>query len=225
MSPAGVEGGRDAAGPCHPWCAMRSPPEVLLLAAALFLAPGCSHTGTFVWVDDLKEATGAAETEYLVSVGDVLNVRVFNQEGVSGRVRVRPDGKISLQFVNDVEAVGQTPAALARRLQTRLREFINNPVVNVSLEESGPIQVSVLGEVAKPGVYAVQPGSSVLHALATAGGLTLYASRDQIFVLRRNNPGAQPPLLRVRFSYDRLARAEGRAATFRLRDGDVLVVE
>ncbi len=205
--------------------AMRSPAGILVLATALAAAPACSGVGSFVWVDDLKEPAGGAEAEYVIAVGDLLNIRVFNQDGVSGRVRVRPDGKISLQFVNDIEAAGQTPAALARRLQSRLREFINNPVVTVSLEESGPIQVSVLGEVAKPGVYGVLPGSSVLHALATAGGLTQFASRSRIFVLRRNNPGRQPPLLRIRFSYEKLAHAEGRAASFRMRDGDVLVVE
>ena len=204
---------------------MKTSPEMLLLAAALAAAPGCSHVGDYVWVDDLKEPPAPAETDYVIAPGDVLNVRVFSQEGMSGRARVRSDGKISLPFVNDVEAAGATPAALAVRLQVRLKEFINNPVVTVSLEEPGPIQVSVLGEVARPGVYPVQPRSSVLQGLAAAGGLTQYASSDRIFVLRRSAPGAKAPLVRVRFRYESLAHAEGRAATFRMRDGDVLVVE
>jgi polysaccharide export outer membrane protein len=204
---------------------MKTTLEMLLLAAVLAGAPGCSHVGDYVWVDDIKEPPAPADTEYLVAPGDVLNVRVFNQEGMSGRARVRSDGKISLPFVNDVEAAGSTPTALAFRLQVRLKEFINNPVVTVSLEEAGPVQVSVLGEVAHPGVYAVQPRSSVLQALAAAGGLTQYASGDRIFVLRRNFAGAKPPLLRIRFRYENLAHAEGRAAAFRMRDGDVLVVE
>lgn len=204
---------------------MNSTPAIALLAAALSLAPGCSQPGRYLWVDDLAEPLSADETEYLIAAGDLLNVRVFNQEGISGKVRVRPDGRISLPFVNDVEAAGQTPAALARRLQLRLKEFINNPVVTISLEEPGPIQVSVVGEVAKPGVYAVQPGSSVLHALAMAGGLTQYAARDRIFVLRKPSSRSGPPLLRIRFSYEKLAHAEGRSAAFRMRDGDVLVVE
>lgn len=192
---------------------------------ALALTSGCSGVGEYVWVDDLAQPAAAAETEYVIAVGDTLTVRVFNQEGISGKVRVRPDGKISLPFVNDIEAAGQTPPGLARRLQGRLKEFINNPVVTVSLEEPGPIQVSVLGEVGKPGVYPVPPGSSVLHALATAGGLTPFASKERIFLLRKNAPGRQPPLLRVRFTYAKLAHAEGLAAAFRMRDGDVVVVE
>jgi polysaccharide export outer membrane protein len=204
---------------------MRSPAETSLLAAALALAAGCSHLGDYVWVDAVTEPGAPSETEYVIAPGDVLGVRVFSQEGMSGRARVRTDGKISLPFVNDVEAAGQTPAALARRLQLRLKEFVNNPVVTVSLEEPGPIQVSVLGEVAHPGVFPVQAGANVLQALAAAGGLTPYASHDRIFVLRRSPPGSKPPLVRIRFTYDKLAHAEGRAAAFRMRDGDVVVVD
>ncbi len=196
-----------------------------LLAAALALGTGCSHVGDYVWADDVPEPAGPADAEYVIAPGDVLGVRVFNQEGMSGRARVRPDGKISLPFVNDVEAAGQTPAALARRLQQRLKEFINNPVVTVSLEEAGPIQVSVLGEVTRPGVYPVASGANVLQALAAASGLTPYASRDRIFVLRKTPSGSKAPVIRVRFTFEKLSHAEGRSAGFRLRDGDVVVVE
>jgi len=204
---------------------MRLPVVSSLLAIAFALAAGCSHVGDYVWVDAVSEPSAPGETEYVIAPGDVLNVRVFSQEGMSGRARVRTDGKISLPFVNDVEAAGQTPAALARRLQSRLKEFVNNPVVTVSLEEPGPLQVSVLGEVAHPGVFPVQAGANVLQALAAAGGLTPYASNDRIFVLRRSPPGSKLPLVRIRFTYDKLAHAEGRAAAFRMRDGDVVVVE
>lgn len=204
---------------------MRAPPGTSLLAAALALASGCSHVGDYVWADYIAEPANPADAEYVIAPGDVLGVRVFNQEGMSGRARVRSDGKISLPFVNDVEAAGQTPTGLARRLQARLKEFINNPVVTVSLEEAGPIQVSVLGEVAHPGVFPVQTGANVLQALAAAGGLTPFADRDRIFVLRKTPAGSKAPVVRVRFTYEKLAHAEGRSASFRLRDGDVVVVE
>jgi polysaccharide export outer membrane protein len=204
---------------------MRALPWTALLASVLALAAGCSHVGDYVWADDLSEPPHPTDAEYVIAPGDVLGVRVFNQEGMSGRARVRPDGKISLPFVNDVEAAGQTPAALARRLQSRLKEFINNPVVTVSLEEAGPIQVSVLGEVTHPGVFPVVSGANVLQALAAAGGLTAFADRDRIFVLRKTPAGSKTPLVRIRFTYEKLARAEGHSAAFRLRDGDVVVVE
>lgn len=202
---------------------VRTLPQTWLCAVAIALV-GCSSVGEYVWVDSIRDP-GPAETEYVIASGDILNIRVFGQEGVSGRARVRTDGMISLPFVNDVEAAGQTPPALARRLQQRLKEFINNPVVTVSLEEPGPMQVSVLGEVTRAGVYPLQPGANVLQALAAAGGLAPYASKDRIFVLRKGPPGTKPPLLRIRFTYEKLAHAEGRAGGFRVRDGDVVVVE
>lgn len=204
---------------------MRSQIDILPLAAILALAAGCAAVGDYVWADAVSEPAQPAETEYVIAPGDVLGVRVFNQEGMSGRARVRADGRISLPFVNDVEAAGQTPAALARRLQARLKEFINNPVVTVSLEEAGPIQISVLGEVVHPGVFPVQSGANVLQGLAAAGGLGPFASLDRIFVLRKTPPGSKVPLVRVRFTYQKLVRAEGRSVAFRLRDGDVVVVE
>jgi polysaccharide biosynthesis/export protein len=195
-----------------------------LLLAALALLPACRSAGEFVWVDALPAAATRADAEYVVTVGDVLAVRVYNQEGMSGRVRVRADGKISLPFVNDVDAAGVTPTALARRLEAKFKDFINAPVVTVALEEPRPVQVSVLGEVVRPGVYRLEPGATgVLNALAQAGGVTSYAARDRIFVLRRASPAGT--LTRVRMSYEALARAEGKAASFRMQDADVLVVE
>jgi len=194
------------------------------LCALLSLAPACKHTGDFVWVDDLPQTSQPAEKEYVIQPGDTLSVRVWNQDGMSAKPRVRQDGKISLPFLNDVEAAGITPNVLARRLQARLKDFIVNPVVTISLEEPKPIQVSVLGEVAHPGILQLEPGAGVIQALATAGGLNDFASRDSIFVIRQTTPDAGAPL-RIRFTYEALVQVRGRAAAFRLQSGDVVVVE
>ena len=194
------------------------------LCALLALAPACKHTGDFVWVDDLPQTPQPAEKEYVIQPGDTLSVRVWNQDGMSAKPRVRQDGKISLPFLNDVEAAGITPNVLARRLQARLKDFIVNPVVTISLEEPKPIQVSVLGEVGHPGILQLEPGAGLIQALATAGGLNDFASRDSIFVIRQTNPEAGAPL-RIRFTYESLVQVRGRAATFRLQSGDVVVVE
>ncbi len=199
---------------------------IALALAAASLTAGCTHVGEFVWVDAYKESAEATRPGYVISRGDVIFVRVWNQEGMSGKARVRADGMISLPFVNDVEAAGLEPTALARRLQTKLKEFVVNPVVAVSVEEPVPFEVSVVGEVMKPGVYRLEQDASVLKALASAGGLTQLAGRDRIFVLRtRARTDDSPTPLRIRFTYQALAHAEGAAARFRLRPGDVVVVE
>ena len=195
---------------------MRPSPRraVALLAAASLL--GCG-AGRYVWIDDLH-AERAAD-EYVIASGDLVGVRVFNQESMSTHGRVRSDGKIAVPLVGDVEVRGKAPAEVSRELAGRLKEFVVSPVVTITVEETQPTSVSVLGEVSHPGIYTVDAASGVLQALAAAGGFTEYASRDSIYLVRRASGQ------RIRFTFSALAQGEGRAATFRLRAGDVVIVE
>lgn len=188
-------------------------PAALLLAAAL---GGCAARSQDIWVDDYAQAVQSTGT-YVVAPGDLLSIRVQGQEGMSSKSRVRDDGKVSLPFLNDVQAIGLTPLQLAERIQVRLKEFVLAPVVVVSLEESRPLEFSVVGNVKKAGTFQLDPRSGVLQALAAAGGLGEFASSDRIFVLRQGT--------RIRFTYQALTRADRRAAIFRLRPGDIVVVE
>jgi polysaccharide export outer membrane protein len=197
----------------------RRPALPALLAAALVALIGCSEAQTvpdYVWVDDYNKTPRVA-TSYLVAPGDLLSIRVQGQEGMSGRSRVRDDGKISLPFLNDVQAIDLTPLQLAERIQGRLKEFVVAPVVIVSVEESRPLEASVVGNVKKAGTFPLDARSGVLQALAAAGGLGEFADQDRIFVLRQ---GA-----RIRFTYQALTRADRRSVIFRLHAGDVVVVE
>ncbi len=191
-----------------------------LLTLATVYATSCADLGKYVWVDQYKEPPVAAEKPYSIAPGDLIQVRVFNQDQLSARVRVRADGKVSLPLLNDVEAAGYSPGALSQVLERRLKELVNAPSVTVSVEETRPQTVMVIGEVTRPNAYPYDPAAGVLQLLASAGGLTPDASGDRIFVLRQS-----PSPVRIRFSYDRLRRQEGKGATFRLRPGDVVVVE
>lgn len=195
----------------------------LILAGPVvtLLLAGCyTPSGAFLPVNDY---TMAPAGEYLIAAGDSLQVRVFQQDNVSSRVRVRADGKVSLPFVNDWVAAGKTPSALALELQTRLKDFINNPLVTVSLEESRPLTVSVVGEVVRPSTVTLDPGAGVLQAIAAAGGLTDFAQREGLFVLRK--PGPDVPPLRIRFTWEALTQGETKAARFVLAPQDVIVAE
>jgi polysaccharide export outer membrane protein len=193
----------------------------VVLGAALLCA--CSAVGPFVWVDDYPQQPLPTEVGYLIAPGDLIGIKVWNQESLTTRVRVREDGKVSLLLLHDVQAAGLTPQALAEQLQVKLKDFLSNPVVTVSLEEARTLAIAVLGEVARGGQLQLPSGSGVLQALAGAGGFSEYARKDRIFVLRQE-PG-QPAPTRIRFTWEQLSRAEGRAPLFRLRTGDVVVVE
>jgi polysaccharide export outer membrane protein len=191
-----------------------------LVFAALLFACSCADLGKYVWVKDYAQPPVPQKSEEMISPGDLLSVRVYNQEAMSApRIRVRRDGKITLPFLNDVEAAGLTPAELGRQLEAKFKEFLKQPVVTVSLEEH-TLSISVIGEVSRQGIYQVEPGVGLLHVLALAGGLTEVAHRDRIFVRREiSSP------VRIRFTYDALAREDGPAARFRLQGGDIVVVE
>jgi polysaccharide biosynthesis/export protein len=194
-----------------------------VVCAALGFA-GCAASGRYVWIDSYQAPRPPlADQGYLIVPGDLLSVRVLNHDQVSARVRVRTDGRISLPLLNDCQAAGLSPTALSEQLVQKLRAYVNHPIVSVTLEEARPFTVSVLGEVMRPGVYALEPDSGVLHGIASAGGLSQFAQGDRIFVIRTEAPGRPPT--RIRFDYQALARAEGKSGAFRLQRGDVLVVE
>jgi polysaccharide export outer membrane protein len=177
----------------------------------------CASTAPYVWVDDLPQSQ--APDEYVLEPGDLVAVRVFNQDNMSTHARVRTDGKIALPFLGDVEVRGRSPAVVSKDLEARFKAYVVAPSVTITVEESLPTSVSVLGEVTHAGVYTLEPSSGVLQALAAAGGFTDYASRGSIYVVRRVSTQ------RIRFTYAALTAGDGHAGTFRLHAGDVVVVE
>ena len=198
------------------------------LAVVVASSLGCRHGKDYLWVNDVPMSQAAPpETSYRIAAGDVIGVRVWNQESMSiERALVRDDGKISVPFLNDVEVVGMEPAELARRLEVKLKTFIVNPVVTVAVQERPPLRVSVVGQVVRPGVYDLDKDAGVLHALAAAGGLTPFASESRVFLLRHGYwADGSPTPGRIRFRYSELRRGKAPASTFQLRTGDVVVVE
>jgi polysaccharide biosynthesis/export protein len=188
-----------------------------LMSAALsgLVAACASGTAGAIPIDKLPPEPPSQE--YVIAVGDSLNVQVFEQEKMSGQHRVRTDGRITIPLLNDMEAAGKTPPQFQAELETALKKLIITPQVTVTVLESRPLEISLIGEVNKPGPLQLQRGSGLAQALAAAGGLTTFADRDKIFVIR----GTQ----RIHVTYDAITRAVGRAATFQLRTGDVINVE
>ncbi len=190
----------------------------MFLAAALAVS-ACADVGKFVWVNDYP-MPHASERGFVISPGDQLLVRVYNQDALTTKARVREDGRITLPLLNDVEAAGYNPTTLGQQLETRFKEFLKLPVVSVAVEEVQPLTVPVGGEVLKPGIVTIERGAGVLKALLAAGGVTEYAHRDRIFVLRR-----AAPIQRIRFTWDALTRGDEHATAFALQSGDSVVVE
>jgi polysaccharide export outer membrane protein len=189
--------------------------------AGSLLTLACGGSGSFVWYSDLPpQQLVNQQPEYVIEVGDLVNVRVYEQDGLTTRAKIRSDGRIALPLIGELTVAGKHPSALAREIEARLKEFIVTPRVTINIEESQPVTIDVLGEIAHPGPLTLQSPSELLQAIAQAGGLSDYADKSGIFVLQRF-----PQFRRIRFTYQAIVRNEGGAATFPLRTGDVLVVE
>jgi polysaccharide export outer membrane protein len=172
-----------------------------------------------VWAEQMPLERHEPET-YAIRPGDKLAVLVWNQPQLSGPVKVRADGVATVPLVGDLAVAGLTAPDAAVQIKRRLQGLVVEPNVTVTVDEALAAVVSVIGEVRTAGSYPVQPGDTVLHLLARAGGLTEYADPNAIYVVRRDSDTT-----RVRFRYRDLAHGNSRSLSFALRDGDLIVVE
>jgi len=179
---------------------------------------GCVGERPFVWIQDLPPV--ALKGEGLIHPRDTIVVSVRNQTAMSGEFVVRDDGGVLLPTIGDVHVSGRSPDDVATELRPRLTELVVNPAVTVSVSRVAPIRISVVGEVKTPGAYELTRDRTVAAALAAAGWLNEFASRDRIFVVRRGDGD-----LRVRFRAREITTPDPVVARFRLRDEDIVVVE
>ncbi len=184
------------------------------------VASGCAGPGEYVWFQELPAESSRAGREYLIGVGDVVSIRVLGHDEMTLKQAVRSDGRLALLLIGEVEARGKRPSALKAELEARLKDYIVSPSVAVNIDTAPPLTVVLLGEVMRPGAYPLDQDSSLAHALALGGGLTDYASKSSVFVVR-----SEPKALRVRFKYEHIYRNIGGAGDFQLRRGDIVEVE
>jgi polysaccharide export outer membrane protein len=150
---------------------------------------------------------------------DVLDVQVWKNAELSRVVPVRPDGMISLPLVNDIRAAGLTPTELRQQITQRLSEFVPSPEVSVIVREVHSVKVAVLGAVRMPGHFEVNSSATVLDLIARAQGLTEFADRGRIVVLRQNGKSTT----RIPFNYRRVADGDEQD-NFTVQPGDIIVV-
>src|ERR1700675_3813451 len=137
--------------------------------------------------EDTSAASKAAtqDPNYIIGAQDVLDISVWKEPEVSRTVPVRPDGKISLPLLNDVQAAGLTPTQLAAQITESLKKYVANPQATVIVTTMNSQRVYIMGEVGRPGAYPLLPGMTILQALSSGGGFTQYANTKKIYLLRQ----------------------------------------
>ena len=161
----------------------------------------------------------ATTAEYQIGPEDVLDISVWKNAELSRKVPVRPDGRISLPLVNDIQAAGLTPGELRKQIATKLAEFVPTPEVSVVVQEVQSLKVSVVGAVKTPGRFSLRSPATVLECLALAQGLTEFANREKIVVLRQNGSTTE----RIPFNYRKVAEGSEQE-NFMVKAGDIIVV-
>lgn len=189
-----------------------------IVAFVLMLVGGCGSTGEVV---DLT-AQPQRVMEYIIGPSDVLSISILNQDAMDRTVTVRPDGMISFPLIEEISAAGLTPAQLEETMAVALSDYVEilPGELSVTVDEVHSYTVSVLGEVRNPGRFEFKNSATVLDALALAGGLTEFASADEIMILRNQPDG----LLRIRFNYEELMKKPNSNMELGVYPGDTVLV-
>jgi len=160
-------------------------------------------------------------SDYVIGPEDILQISVWKNEALSRIVPVRPDGKISIPLLHDIHAAGLTPMQLRDKMATALGEFLPNPEVAVTVAEVRSFRISILGEVQRPGVLQLRSATTILEAIAMAGGFRDFASPSKIVIFRKDDNGGTK---KIKFNYNRAVGNSSIEENLTLKTGDVVVV-
>ena len=168
-----------------------------------------------------KIVAKAQSDDYVIGTEDVLAVNIWKEPEISRTVPVRPDGKITIPLVGDIQASGLTPKTLQDNIALGLRSYVASPEVTVIVQEVKSLKFNIVGQIAHPGSYPLSQPMTVLDAIAVGGGLKDFAKGSHIYVLRTNSNKAQAKLA---FDYKQVIKGKKLAENVELRPGDTIVV-
>jgi len=160
-------------------------------------------------------------SDYVIGPEDVLSVVFWREKDMSADVVVRPDGKISLPLLNDIQAAGFTPDQLRELVQTEAGRFIEDPNAAVIVKQINSRRIFITGQIAKPGPYPIAAPTTVLQLIAMAGGLNEFADAEHIIIWRSNEVGQQ---VSYAFNYKAVSRRRNLQQNISLKPGDTVVV-
>jgi polysaccharide export outer membrane protein len=153
---------------------------------------------------------------YVIGPEDILSVRVWREPELSGAVQVRPDGKITLPLVGELQAAGETPEGLKNKVSEALQEYIVKPDVIVSLQSVQSRKYFITGEVSRPGTFPLVVPVTVLEALTNAGSFREFANTKKITILRKGKI--------LKFNYNDVVKGKNMQQNIPIENGDYIVV-
>ena len=162
----------------------------------------------------------AGEGDYRVGPGDVVEISVWKDDSLTRKVTIPPDGVISFPLIGEFDADGKTVRDIRSLVTNKLREYVQDAAVNVTLLEINSMKAYVIGKVKKPGEFSVVMDTNVMQMLSMAGGLTPFASEKYIHILRKEGDDT----LKIPFNYKEVLKGENLQQNILIQRGDVIVV-
>jgi polysaccharide export outer membrane protein len=162
-----------------------------------------------------------ADDTYVIGGDDVLSINVWKEPDLTRSITVRSDGKISLPLIGDVQAAGRTPAQLEQDIAVNLRNYITDPQVTVIVQEMRSQKFNIFGQVNKPGSYPLAAGTTIVDALALAGGFRDFAKKKSVYILRQNPQGEES---RIPFNYQEFIKGKNVGQNIKIKPHDTIIV-
>jgi polysaccharide biosynthesis/export protein len=170
---------------------------------------------------DTPQRSTRSDNTYIIGNDDLLSISVWKEPDLTKQVPVRSDGKISLPLIGDIQAAGRTPSQLEQDIADRLKAYITNPQVSVIVQEIRSENFNILGQVTKPGSYPLASGTTVVDAIAIAGGFKDFAKKKGVYVLRRNPAGTE---FKYSFNYEEFIKGKNTKQNIMLKPHDTVIV-
>jgi polysaccharide export outer membrane protein len=170
---------------------------------------------------DVRAGSKPHDSAFIIGNEDVLAISVWNEPNLTKSIPVRSDGKISMPLIGELQAAGRTPLQLEQEITGKLRNFITAPEVTVIVEKVNSKKFNILGEVAKPGSYSIAQASTIVDAIALAGGFRDFAKKSGVYVLRKGGDGREA---KISFNYKQFIKGKDTGQNIQIEPNDTIIV-
>lgn len=168
-----------------------------------------------------EQANKAHDDSFIIGNEDVLAISVWKEPDLTKSIPVRSDGKISMPLIGEVQAAGRTPLQLEREIADRLQKYITAPEVTVIVEKINSKKFNILGEISKPGSYSLSQASTIVDAIALAGGFRDFAKKSGVYILRKGGDGRET---KISFNYKEFIKGKNPGQNIQIEPNDTIIV-
>ena len=191
-----------------------------ILICIIFILPACNHKSVKDSGSNAGSKPSQSDTAFIIGPADLLDIVVIKEPDLSKTVLVRPDGKILLPLVNEVQAAGKTPVQLQADLVQAFSKFYEQVTVTVLVKEINSYKFSITGKVKNPGTYKMSADTTLLEAISLAGGFAEFASTNNIKIFRKGSENSKP----VRIKYSKIVSGKDPSQNIIIKPGDTIIV-